>query len=108
VVIGQTPYNAGTGAAGDGRYVVLSDNAQNPSIALASGGGGSVSGTWSVTGVIWLPSGSITIGNKVALEDQGQIVVNAWNDQGGYHQNASVTYNAALAPAQKEVLELSE
>jgi Flp pilus assembly protein TadG len=108
VVIGQTPYNAGTGAAGDGRYVVLSDNAQNPSIALASGGGGSVSGTWSVTGVIWLPSGSVTIGNKVALEDQGQIVVNAWNDQGGYHQNASVTYNAALAPAQKEVLELSE
>ena len=108
VTISQTPYNAGTGAAGDGRYVVLSDNAQSPAITLTSSGGGSASGIWSLTGVVWLPTGSVTINNKVALEDQGQIVVNAWNDQSGYHQNPSVTFNAGLAPAQQEILQLSE
>jgi len=108
VIITQTPFNAGTGAAGDGRYVVLSDNAQSPSITMNSSGGGSTSGIWSVTGVIWLPAGTVTINNKVALEDQGQIVVNAWNDQSGNHQNPTVTYNAGLAPAQSEILQLSE
>src|SRR5665213_1513009 len=108
VIITQTPFNAGTGAAGDGRYVVLSDNAQSPSITMNSSGGGSTSGIWSVTGVIWLPAGTVTINNKVAMEDQGQIVVNAWNDQSGNHQNPTVTYNAGLAPAQSEILQLSE
>jgi hypothetical protein len=108
VTIRQTPFNAGTGAAGDGRYAVLSDNAQSPSITMTSSGGGSTSGIWSVTGVIWLPTGNVTINNKVALEDQGQIIVNTWNDQSGNHQNPSVTYNASMAAAQTEILQLSE
>ncbi|HVC41722.1 MAG TPA: hypothetical protein VND54_07080, partial [Candidatus Saccharimonadales bacterium] len=108
VTISQTPFNANTGKPGDGRYIVLSDNVANPSITLSSGGGGSTSGIWSLSGVIWLPTGSVTISNKSALEDSGQIIVNSWNDQSGYHQNPSVSFNASFAPQQQEVLQLSE
>ncbi|MHB8490192.1 MAG: Tad domain-containing protein [Candidatus Dormibacteria bacterium] len=108
VTISQTPFNANTGKPGDGRYIVLSDNVANPSITLSSGGGGSASGIWSLSGVIWLPTGSVTISNKTALEDSGQIIVNSWNDQSGYHQNPSVSFNPSFAPQQREVLQLSE
>lgn len=107
LTITQTPYDAGTGAAGDGRYIALSDNVLNPTISLRSGGGGSTSGIWNITGVIWLPTGSVTIANKSALEDRGQIIVNTWNDQSGNHQNPGVTFNASLAPAQNELLQLT-
>jgi hypothetical protein len=104
--ISQTPYNGSTGLAGDGRYAVLSDNVGNPSITMNTAGGSSVSGIWSVTGVIWLPTGTVNISNKDSLVDSGQIIVNTWNDTSGYHQNPSVTYNGGYAPAQPETLQL--
>ncbi|MEO8898068.1 MAG: hypothetical protein ABI352_10600 [Candidatus Dormibacter sp.] len=108
LTISQTPYDGNSGAAGDGRYVVLSDNVANPTISLSSGGGGSTSGIWSVGGTIWLPTGTVNIANKSALEDSGQVIINTWNDQSGNHQNPGVSYNGTLAPAQNELLQLSE
>lgn len=108
VTITQTPFLAGDGTPGDGRYIAYSDGVGNPSITLTSGGAGSTSGIWSITGVVLLPSGSVTINNKTALEDDGQIIVNTWNDQSGNHQNPSVSYNATIAGLQKEVLQLAE
>jgi hypothetical protein len=108
VTITQTPYIKGGGDPGDGRYVVLSDNSQSPSITMTSSGAGSTSGIWKTTGVIWLPTGSVTINNKVALEDSGQIIVNTWNDQSGNHQNPTVTYNAGVDAVQLELLLLAE
>lgn len=104
VTIAETPNTT----QGDGRTVVYSDGVGNPSITLNQSGLGSTSGVWSITGVIWLPSGTVTINNKSALEDQGQIIVNTWNDQSGNHLNPSVSYNASLALSQKEVLQLAE
>lgn len=106
--ITQTPYNSGSGASGDGRYAVLSDDAGSPSIVLSSSGGGNGTGFWSATGVIWLPTGSITFLNKAALIDDGQIVVNSWNDSSGNHANSTVTYDQGVAPPQAEVLALNE
>jgi hypothetical protein len=104
----QTPYNdpAYPGQAGNGRYAVLSDNVGNPTITMNTAGGSSASGIWSVTGVIWLPTGTVSISNKDSLEDSGQILVNTWNDTSGYHQNPSVTYNGGYAPSQPESLQL--
>ena len=104
----QTAYNSGSGASGDGRYAVLSDQAGSPSIVLGSGGGGSGSGFWNATGVIWLPTGSITFSNKDALQDDGQVVVNSWNDSSGNHDNSTVTYDQGVSPPQAEVLALNE
>jgi Flp pilus assembly protein TadG len=106
--ITQTPYNSGSGQAGDGRYAILSDNVGNPAITMNTGGSGSTSGVWNVYGVIWLPTGTVNIGNKDSLVDSGQVIVNTWNDTSGNHQNPSVTYNAGYAPAQPEKLQLVE
>jgi hypothetical protein len=106
--ISQTPYDSGSHQPGDGRYAVLSDNVGNPSITMSTAGGGSTSGTWSVTGVIWLPTGTVFINNKDALVDSGQVIVNTWNDKSGNHQNPSVSYNAGYAAPQPEVLQLAE
>lgn len=112
--ITQTPYcnaacQAGTDTnAGDGRYIAFSDGVGNPTITLNSGGGGSTSGVWSIAGVIWLPSGTVNINNKSALECDGQVIVNTWSDTSGNHLNPTVSYNASIAPAQQEVLQLAE
>jgi hypothetical protein len=108
VTITQTPYNSGSGQPGDGRYAILSDSVGNPGIVMNTAGGGSTSGVWAVSGVIWLPTGTVNIGNKDSLVDSGQVIVNTWNDTSGYHQNPSVTYNAGYAPAQPESLQLVE
>jgi hypothetical protein len=110
VTISETPYidPLHVGDPGTGRYDVLSDNVANPSITLTSGGGGSTSGTWSLSGVIWLPTGAVSINNKTAIEDSGQIIVNAWADQSGFHQNPAVSFNGTFAPEQNETLQLSE
>ena len=113
VVITQTPYcgtcSPGPATPGDGVYDVLSDNSgNNPSVTMNGNGGGSTSGVWRMTGVIWLPTGTVTINNKNALEDTGQILVDTWNDQSGNHVNPSVTYNGPNSPAQQEQLKLVE
>ena len=113
VTITQTPYcgtcSPGPATAGDGVYDVLSDNSgNNPSVTMNGVGGGSASGIWRMTGVIWLPTGTATINNKNALEDTGQILVNTWNDQSGNHLNPSVTYSGPNASPQKEQLKLVE
>lgn len=113
VHITQTPYcgtcSPGPATPGDGVYDILSDNAgNNPSVTMNGAGGGSDSGYWDVTGVIWLPTGTVTINNKNTLEDTGQILVNTWNDQSGFHPNPSVTYNGPNASPQSEQLKLVE
>jgi hypothetical protein len=75
---------------------------------MSTAGGGSSSGTWAVNGVIWLPTGTVNIGNKDALVDNGQVIVNTWNDTSGFHPNPSVTYNASMVPPQNEVLQLAQ
>jgi hypothetical protein len=106
--ISQTPFDSGSGLPGDGRYDVLSDNVGNPTVTMNTAGGGSGTGTWNLTGVIWLPTGTVSIGNKDALVDSGQVIVNTWLDTSGYHPNPSISYNSDYAPPQTEVLQLSE
>jgi hypothetical protein len=107
--INQTPFcgtcASGTAAVGDGIYDVLSDNSGNPTITMNTSG---AEGFWQLSGVIWLPTGTVNIGNKDALVDSGQVIVNTWNDQSGFHQNPSISYSAANVPPQFEKLQLSE
>lgn len=110
--IQQSPYcgtcTASGAAPGDGVYDVLSDNSGTPTITMNTGGSGSGVGVWDMYGTIWLPTGTVNVGNKDAIIDDGQILVNQWNDQSGNHPDPSVVYNATFAPAQKELLQLVE
>ena len=112
-LITQTAYcgtcTPGPAEQGDGVYDVLSDNSgNNPSVTMNGSGGGSTSGVWRMTGVIWLPTGTVNISNKNALEDTGQILVDTWNDQSGNHTNPSVTYSGPNASPEQEQLKLVE
>jgi hypothetical protein len=104
----QTPYNAGTGDPGDGRYAILSDNVGNPSINFSTAGGGSTSGIYSIAGVIWLPTGTVNAVDKEAIVVNGQVIIGTWNDASGDHTVPSVTYNPNYAPAMNELLKLTE
>jgi hypothetical protein len=110
--IAQSPYcgscSGGSATQGDGIYDVLSDNVGTPTITMSTGGSSSGAGVWEVFGTIWLPTGTVNVGNKDAIQDDGQILVNVWNDQSGYHPTDSVTYNGSYVPAQKEILQLVE
>ena len=113
VNIYQTPYcgtcSPGPATPGDGVYDVVSDNSGlNPSVTMTTTGGGGTSGVWNMTGVIWLPTGTVTISNKTEIADTGQILVNSWNDTSGSHPNPSVIYNGKVAPTQNEQLQLVE
>ena len=105
VTIQQTPFV--------GVYDVYSDgSATNPQINMHAlpgvPGGGSGSGIWSMSGVIWLPTGSVTIDNSYALAVSGQAIVNSWQDNSGKHLNPSVTYNGQNVPPLPEQLRLVE
>jgi Flp pilus assembly protein TadG len=112
VTINQTPFCGSCAsppvAAGDGIYDVLSDNSGNPTINMATAGGGSGAGIWQLSGVIWLPTGTVNINNADALVDSGQVIVNTWNDQSGNHPNPSVSYSPSNSGPQFEKLQLSE
>lgn len=105
VTIQQTPYA--------GVYDVYSDgSATNPQIQMqnipGNPSGGSGTGIWQMAGVIWLPTGSVTIQNSYALEVSGQAIVNSWQDNSGKHLNPSVTYNGQNVPPLPEQLRLVE
>ena len=91
-----------------GRYDVVSDNVANPSITLTSSGGGSTSGVWSLSGVVWLPTGSVTINNKTALEDSGQIIVESLQRSERIPPETVCLLNGSFAQQQAETLKLSE
>jgi Flp pilus assembly protein TadG len=105
VTITESPYQGGQNAGNP--YVVLSDGSPAPAPTInMSGNGGSGIGIWRITGTIWLPTGTVNISNKNALEDTGQIIIGTWNDTSGNHPNPSVTYSPGNAPGQKEQLRL--
>jgi Flp pilus assembly protein TadG len=104
-LITGSPYRVGNNAGNP--YVVLSDGSPAPTPTITMNGkGGSGAGIWRVTGTIWLPTGTVNIYNKNALEDTGQIIIGSWNDTSGNHPNPTVTYSPANAPGQKEQLRL--
>jgi hypothetical protein len=103
--ISQSPYNAGSGLAGDATYDVLSDGSGTPSIVLEKTGTG---GVYHVDGVIWMPNGNVINVNKAVIEINGQAIVSQWNDQSGNHTNPNVSYNGAFSPPQNELLQLTE
>lgn len=105
VTIQQTPYA--------GVYDVYSDgSATNPQLDMTGipgvAAGGSGSGIWQMAGVVWLPTGSVTIDNSYGLQVDGQCLVNSWQDNSGKHLNPSVTYNGQNAPSLPEQLRLVE
>lgn len=60
------------------------------------------------TGTIYMPTGTISVGQNALLNIQGQVIVNQWNVQSGNHTNPEITYQKNAVAAQREVLQTVE
>ncbi len=98
------PYNAGTGLAGDNRYVVYGESGSSMSVV-----GGKTSVEFQ-TGSIYMPSGTVTCSDSTAnlTLDSGQAVADTWNVSSGNKPNPEITYNGAYAAVSSETLRLVE
>jgi hypothetical protein len=100
----QGPYNAGTGQADDGRFVIYGQSGSQFSLH-----GNNVTAVFQ-TGSIWMPSGSVVGGSSSAELSvlAGQAVVDTWNIQTGAQSNPNIGYDGTYAAAALETLRLEE
>jgi hypothetical protein len=102
VAVTQSPYNSGSGLASDGKYLIVSDNAGNPTLQLSN-----IGTHYTGYGAIWLPTGSVVTDTNAYLNIVGQALVGNWDVQSGDHPNPDVTYASGWAPPQQEVLRIT-
>jgi Flp pilus assembly protein TadG len=108
----------------NGAKVVLSpyqppnDTSQNPNDGHFSiyAPAGSAAGVYEsnvqsvlvLMGTLYMPSGSMTVGQNAILSIVGQAVVESWNVQSGNFTNPEITYDPHAVATQREVLQLVE
>lgn len=59
-------------------------------------------------GTVYMPDGSFNITSNAHTAITGQAIVADWNDQGGDHPSADITYDASRVAGQREILRLAE
>jgi Flp pilus assembly protein TadG len=60
--------------------------------------------SWSGQGTIYMPSASFTIGQNSVFRLRGQVLVQNWSNQSGYHPDPNVTYDSSVvAPVQEQL-----
>jgi Flp pilus assembly protein TadG len=97
------PANDTTQNPNDGRYPVYAP-AGSPAGVYES----NVSSVLVMTGTVYMPSGSMNVGQNAILSLSGQAIVNAWNVQSGDFTNPSISYDPSAVATQREVLQLVE
>jgi len=63
---------------------------------------------WAMTGTVYMPTGTVSMGQNTRVQITGQAIVNRWSDQSGFKPNPGITYNANAAAPLPEVLRLAE
>lgn len=67
-----------------------------------------VSSVLGMTGTVYLPSGSMTVGQNAGLSVEGQAIVDAWSVQSGNHSNPEITFDPTYVAKLREQLQLVE
>jgi hypothetical protein len=100
----NAPYNAGTGQADDGKFVVYGGGGSSLYVI-----GNSTAVTFA-TGSIYMPGGTVTGGGSTSALylGAGQAVTDKWDIQTGDQSNPGITYNAAYDGVSQETLRLLE
>ena len=98
-----TPY-AGGPSLNDHVYPVYS--------ALGVAGAGidvhDIGDTLALAGTVYLPGGTVSVGQNAYIFVQGQAIVNTWNVQSGNHNNPDVFWDASRVASENEVIRLVE
>ena len=61
-----------------------------------------------LTGTVYLPSGTVSVGQNALFNVQGQVITNVWNVQSGNAANPEVSYSRQAVARQREQLQLVE
>jgi hypothetical protein len=61
-----------------------------------------------MTGTVYMPSGSMNVGQNAFVYIQGQAIVNTWNVQSGNHPNPDILWDGSRVATEKEILRLVE
>lgn len=61
-----------------------------------------------MTGTVYVPSGSVVAGQNATLYVQGQAIAQSWSVQSGNHLNPTVAYDASRVATERETLLLVE
>jgi hypothetical protein len=99
-----TPYNPAGGSLNDGKYPVYSPLGTSGSTINVSNNGA----TMAMTGTVYMPGGSVNVGQNAYVFIQGQAIVNVWNVQSGNHPNPDVFWDGGRAASENEVIRLVE
>jgi hypothetical protein len=99
-------------------YLAPNDTSENPNdghFAVYAPAGSSagvyesnVQSVLVLLGSVYMPSGSMNVGQNAILSITGQAVVQSWNVQSGNFTNPEITYDPHAVATQREVLQLVE
>lgn len=99
-----TPYVAGNREDNDGKFPVYSGyGVGGPSINVQDNSAQLV-----MSGTVYMPGGSMNVGQNAFVFIQGQAIVNTWNVQSGNHPNPDVLYDSNRVASEKELIRLVE
>jgi len=99
-----TPYNPPGGSLNDGKFPVYSALGTSGATINVSNNGA----TLAMAGSVYLPGGSVNVGQNAFVFIQGQAIVNSWNVQSGNHTNPDVFWDGSRVASENEVIRLVE
>ncbi|HXA27125.1 MAG TPA: pilus assembly protein TadG-related protein [Candidatus Angelobacter sp.] len=99
-----TPYNPPNGSLNDGKYPIYSPAGASGATVNVSNNGA----TLAMAGTVYMPGGSVNIGQNAFVFIQGQAIVNVWNVQSGNHTNPDVYWDGSRVASENEVIRLVE
>jgi hypothetical protein len=97
------PYPSSAQGPGDGRYPIYAPTGSVAQVWVTDS-----SASLSLYGTLYLPDGVAHTYSNAYYQIHGQAIVGAWDDQGGNHPTADITYDAPRNAPQDEVLKLVE
>lgn len=101
-----SPYVPPSGSSqdpNDGKFSVYAPLGSSAGIYVTKNGT-----TLNATGTVYMPTGTMSIGQNATINIQGQAIVNSWQVQSGNHPNPDVTFQRAAVAAERETLQTVE
>ncbi len=101
-----TPYQPPAGTTSnpnDGYFAVYAPPGSAAGVYLADG-----YRQVTMTGTVYMPSGTFSVRQNAFFSIQGQVIVNSWDVQSGNHTNPEITYDSTRVASERETLLLVE
>lgn len=99
-----TPYAAPNGALNDHVYPVYSPLGTTGATINVSDNGD----TLALAGTVYMPGGTVNVGQNAFVFVRGQAIVDTWNVQSGNHANPDVFWDGSRVASENEVIRLVE